>query len=47
MNREVRTRWFNHNAPPTKRLASAVTDENLSSDDQSSDSEQQRRSFYL
>ena len=45
MNRGVRTRWFNHNAPPTKRLASAVTDENLSSDDQSSDSEQEEDHF--
>ena len=41
MNRGVKTRGFNHNAPPTKRLVSAVTDENLSSDDQSSDSEQE------
>ena len=32
MNRGVKTRGFNHNAPPTKRLASAITDESLSSD---------------
>ena len=41
MNRRVRTWGFDHNAPPTKRLASAVVDENLSSDGQSSDSEQE------
>ena len=32
MNRRVRTRGFNHNAPPTKQLTSAITDESLSSD---------------
>ena len=45
MNRGGRTWGFNHNAPPTKWLAFAVTDENLSSDDQSSDSEQEEDHF--
>ena len=41
MNRGVGTQGFNHNAPLTKWLASAVTNDNLSSDDQSSDSQQE------
>ena len=47
MDRGVRTREFNHNTPPMKRLASALTDENLLSGDQSADSEPEEVHFIF
>ena len=47
MDRGVRTREFNHNTPPMKHLASALTDENLLSGDQSADSEQEEVHFIF
>ena len=47
MDRGVRTREFNHNTPKMKRLASALTDENLLSGDQSTDSEQEEAHFIF
>lgn len=44
---ELELENLTHNTPPMKRLASALTDENLLSGDQSADSEQEEVHFIF